>query len=315
VRRAAPALRAQRLGSSCPSTSLSVCHALPRACAALRSRSYGGCIHSAWDQRALAAQLDAVLHPKLLEGSRDFELAPGLHGFARGSFADAHAHVDAALVGAESASLLGFAAFAEFDALVTQAHDLLAAIVSLSGGDGAPAPAARSPRLAALVSEFKSQLPAARAIAEVRARVVDRAAPFTVLLLQELERHNGVVRFLARELAELVPCALGELAISSASDESLSTLGAGAVPLSWLLACGQAGPSGAHTRQGCAVWFKALLRRDKQLDDWAQDPMELPVSAWRACAGMARCARASSRSRAMPSVFACRRLVSQPPLR
>lgn len=276
-------------------------------------RRYGGHVTDSWDRRCTGAYLEALLTPRLLEQKGEFIMAPGLKAFAQGTFNDARAHV-ADRMPSESPVLFGLHANAELGQVIAQADHTFAAILELSGvgggagGGSGGAAAAREGKVLQVLTELSVKLPNKRPINEIKAKVVDRGSPFTVFLLQEVERLNALLVTVRSQLAELELGLTGALNVSDAMDALSACLFANTVPPSWLAACGQSGPTGSYNRKGLVPWFSDMVQRDKHLLDWAKDPNKLPVSA---------AARALSRTRACSPRHAQKRALhsrtSRPP--
>lgn len=272
-------------------------------------RRYGGHVTDPWDRRCTSAYLESLLTPKLLDQKGDFMLAAGVKAFAHGTFQDARAHVSDK-VPEESPVLFGLHTNAEVAHLIAQAEGVFASILELSGagggqgaGGGAVA-AARESKVLHVLTEMQMKLPPNRPISELLAKVVDRGAPYTVFLLQEVERLNSLVDEIKRNLAELELGLTGALNISDTMDSLISCLYLNSVPPTWLAACGQSGPTGSYNKKALMPWFADLVLRDKQLVEWAKDPNDLPVSAQQR---VQRCAAALCWALSMRSVFALRR--------
>jgi dynein heavy chain len=237
-----------------------------------------------WDRRCTSAYLETLLSPKLLEQKAEFALAPGLKAFAQGSFADARAHVSEK-VPSDSPAHFGLHPNAEISQLIARADEVFDSILELSGAGGQSssgsgvAAAAREAKVLQVLTELQIKLPNVRPLAEIKAKVTDRAAPYTVFLLQEIERLNFLLAELKRNLAELELGLTGALNVSDSMDALVAHLYANTVPTSWLKACGQWGPTGSYNRKPLMAWFADMGLRDKQLHEWAKDPNTLPVRA------------------------------------
>ena len=246
---------------------------------------YGGHVTDIWDRRCTSAYLDNLLSPKLLESKGDFALAPGIKAFWQGTFADARAHIDR--VPTESPIHFGLHANAEISLLISRADALFASILDLSGAGGGSGTSlgggvlaqAKEERVLKTLTDLQMRLPHARTISEIKAKVTDRAAPYSVFLLQEIERLNTLAGEVRRNLAELELGLTGSLNISDTMDALIGCLYLNIVPAGWLKVCGQAGPTGSYNRKTLVTWFADLVLRDKQLSDWAKDPNRLPVRA------------------------------------
>jgi len=246
---------------------------------------YGGHVTDAWDRRCISAYLETLLSPRLLEQKSEFALAPGLKSFSQGTFADARAHVNDK-VPAESPILFGLHPNAELAQLIAQADEVFYSILELSGAGGPTGDSGRrvvstkETMVLQVLTELQVKLPNPRSVGEIKAKVVDRGSPYTVFLLQEIERLNALLAELKRNLAELEQGLSGMLNISDEMDALFTNLFTNAVPPSWLQACGQSGPTGSYNCKSLMAWFADILLRDKQLLEWAKDPNKILPSVW-----------------------------------
>ena len=111
-----------------------------------------------------------------------------------------------------------------------------------------------------------------------RARARRWSTPFRAA--QELERMNGVLGLMAREMRELELGLSGALNISDSMDTLITNLYTNKVPPGWLKICGQIGPTGVYNRKPLGLWYSDLLQRHKQLRTWADEPDVLPPCVW-----------------------------------
>jgi len=245
---------------------------------------YGGHVTDAWDRRCSATYLDHLLDSKLLEKKTDFLLAPGFRAFAHGTFADARAHVDHGP--ADSPLLFGLHTNADLSLLIAEADDVCEGVRELSAegtsssASSGTAAAARESKMQSTLTELQMKLPFSRSSQDIRAKAADMSAPYTIFLVQEVERLNHLVSEIKRSLAELELGLAGALNMSPAMDILAGHLHANTVPDEWLRACGQMGPTGSYNRRPLSTWYADLMQRDRHLVDWGKDPNGRPPSVW-----------------------------------
>jgi dynein heavy chain len=263
---------------------------------------YGSRATDRWDQRVLAAYLAQAFHPGVLDPNASGTLAPGLACLAEGNFESYEMHVET--LPAETAELYGMPAGLQASLLRRQADSLCHELLVLGGGGGAepamglaggdamqalrgnPTDKAQSrearkkeAQVAGAVQDIQQRLPDPFCIAEIK-RGAGALTPYTVVIMQELERANRLLAEMSISLSELHLGLTGALNTSDAMDQLLADVHASSVPTSWLKVCLQYGAAGSHNRKSLPAWVDDVLLRLKQLQGMVDQGMKLPPSLW-----------------------------------
>ena len=136
-------------------------------------------------------------------------------------------------------------------------------------GEGAGA--AREEKVKAVLEEILERVTDEFNIPELAARAQERT-PYVVVVLQECERMNVLLRELQGSLRELDLGLKGELTMTSNMENLQNALYLDTVPESWAR---RAYPSTA----GLAAWFSDLLNRIRELEAWTGD-FAMPSTVW-----------------------------------
>jgi len=103
-------------------------------------------------------------------------------------------------------------------------------------------------------------------VAKIQRQIIDESSetpsPTTVVLFQELERHNALKDVLKHSLRELVKALSGEIGMSPELDAISDALSRGRVPDKWK----SAAPPTDKDVQSWIAWYK---RREKQFKSWS----------------------------------------------
>jgi dynein heavy chain len=263
---------------------------------------YGSRAADRWDERVLAAYLAQTFHSGVLDTNAGGTLAPGFDCLAEGDFERYEYHVET--LPAETAELYRMPPGLQASLLRRQADSLCHELLVLSGGGGAdPArglaggdalQAARSnptdkaqsrevrrkeAQVAGAVQDIYERLPNPFRIPEIK-NAAGGLTPYTVVIIQELERANRLLAEMSISLSQLHLGLTGGLNASDAMDQLLADVHAGSVPTSWLKVCLQYGAAGSHNRKPLPSWVDDVLLRLKQLQAIVELNMKMPPSLW-----------------------------------
>ena len=241
---------------------------------------YGGHITDPWDRRITNTYLEVLLDPELLKADSKFELAAGYPPLREGSHADFAAYIEDKLP-VETPVQFGLHPNSQISLLQSQAADLFASIITLSGGGsgGGGGGSSKESKAGDMLTHIKDRLPEPFQMLDVRARLTEMT-PYVICGLQELEKTNAVLVEMERALSELELGLAGSLNISDVMDAMIINLSLNQVPPLWLKMCGQIGPTGTYNRKNLGNWFIDLLLRVKQLKLWSDQALQLPPSIW-----------------------------------
>uniref|UniRef100_A0A5G2QCZ1 Dynein axonemal heavy chain 9 n=1 Tax=Sus scrofa TaxID=9823 RepID=A0A5G2QCZ1_PIG len=232
---------------------------------------YGGHITDDWDRRLCRTYLEEFIKPEMLAG--ELSLAPGFPLPGNMDYHGYHQYIDAQLP-PESPHLYGLHPNAEIGFLTQTSEKLFRTVLELQPRDsqaGEGAGAAREEKVKAVLEEILERVTDEFNIPELAARAQERT-PYVVVVLQECERMNVLLRELQGSLRELDLGLKGELTMTSNMENLQNALYLDTVPESWAR---RAYPSTA----GLAAWFSDLLNRIRELEAWTGD-FAMPSTVW-----------------------------------
>lgn len=91
--------------------------------------------------------------------------------------------------------------------------------------------------------------------------MVGEISPTLVVLIQELDRFNLILREMRSSLRELRRAIAGEVGMSTELDDVAACLGRGSIPASWRKLV-------PATEKSLADWLQQLLQRHEQYKNW-----------------------------------------------
>uniref|UniRef100_A0A8D1DBX7 Dynein axonemal heavy chain 9 n=1 Tax=Sus scrofa TaxID=9823 RepID=A0A8D1DBX7_PIG len=232
---------------------------------------YGGHITDDWDRRLCRTYLEEFIKPEML--ARELSLAPGFPLPGNMDYHGYHQYIDAQLP-PESPHLYGLHPNAEIGFLTQTSEKLFRTVLELQPRDsqaGEGAGAAREEKVKAVLEEILERVTDEFNIPELAARAQERT-PYVVVVLQECERMNVLLRELQGSLRELDLGLKGELTMTSNMENLQNALYLDTVPEPWAR---RAYPSTA----GLAAWFSDLLNRIRELEAWTGD-FAMPSTVW-----------------------------------
>eukprot|EP01135_Chromosphaera_perkinsii_P002940 Nk52_evm51s230 gene=Nk52_evmTU51s230 len=230
---------------------------------------YGGHISDDWDRRLCSTYLDVYLKEELLEG--ELEYAPGFSVPPNSDFKGYKEYIETCMP-AESPMLYGLHTNAEIEFLTQSAEALFKTIFEMqptitAGGEGS----SREEKVKGILDDIVERLPDNFSMMELMAKAEDRT-PYVTVSLQECERMNILVSEMRRGLKELDLGLKGDLTISDAMEELMTSLFLNKVPVTWA----SRAYASEHT---LAIWYGDMLQRYRELDQWTGD-FNLPNVVW-----------------------------------
>jgi len=100
---------------------------------------------------------------------------------------------------------------------------------------------------------------------------IGEPSPTQIVLLQELERFNSLIKCMASSLRDLQKALTGEIAMSNNLDELANSLFVGGLPQSWRLLA-------PATQKTLANWMLFFQRRNAQYTQWVEEGE--PIVMW-----------------------------------
>ncbi|TYZ65632.1 hypothetical protein PybrP1_006817 [[Pythium] brassicae (nom. inval.)] len=240
---------------------------------------YGGHIVNDFDRLLATTYLEFYMRDELLDEMEMFpfvgdEKGPSFLCLAPSSYDKYLEHIETELK-TDSPLAFGLHPNAEIDFRTTQSESLFRTLMELQPRDAAAGDAALSPTelaraaldlVLARVGEKKFEC-------DDVARSLEEMGPYQNVFLQECETMNGLLAEIARSLTELQLGFAGELTMSDAMEAVQESLFLDRVPKSWeKLAFPSLRPLGS--------WLTNLEARLQQLDEWTQNPAEIPRVTW-----------------------------------
>lgn len=240
---------------------------------------YGGHIVNDFDRLLANTYLDYYIRDELLDEMELFpfvgdDKGPSFLSLAPSSYDKYLEHIESELK-TDSPLAFGLHPNAEIDFRTTQSETLFRTLMELQPRDATVGDVALSPLD---VAKQQLELVLAR-VGEKKfecddiARGLDDIGPYQNVFLQECDAMNGLVAELVRSLTELALGFAGELTMSDAMEALQEALFLDRVPASWTkLAFPSLRPLGS--------WLTNLEARLQQLEEWTQNPAEIPRVTW-----------------------------------
>jgi dynein heavy chain len=242
---------------------------------------YGGHIVNDFDRLMANTYLDFYMEDGLLdekelypfaEDEKDFSFtAPGPLSYEK--YIE---HIDTGIT-QDSPIAFGLHPNAEIDFRTAAADKMFKALVELqprgagAGGDeGGQSPAAMAE---SLTNDIIDRFADVKFEPDEIGRALDDVGPYQNVFMQEMAWMNVLITELIRSLQELLLGFAGELTMSDAMEDLQDSLFLDRVPGSWAK---RAWPS----LMGLALWLNNFKLRLNQLEDWQNNPMELPKVTW-----------------------------------
>ena len=171
-----------------------------------------------------------------------------------------------------SPEIFGLHPNAEIGYYTNAARDMWANLVELQPQDtGGSGGISREDHIANLAKDIQGKLPVLFDLDVIRRQRGNEISPTTVVLLQELERWNKLVKKMSSSLAELQKALIGEVGMSNELDDIAKSLFNGQLPDMWR----SLAPA---TKKNLSGWMEHFLRRFDQYDKWVNE--EEPAVIW-----------------------------------
>jgi len=244
---------------------------------------YGGHIVNDFDRLLCVTYLEFYMRDELLD---EMELFPFNKDEKDASFMSPSPttydryveHISTALKG-DTPIAFGLHPNAEIGFRTDRSNEFFDLLQELQPRDAATADGGPSPREQAktVVENIQSQFgDAAYDLEEIASAMDDGSGsrgPFQNVLMLELEQMDLLLTTMKRTLDELILGFLGRLTMSDAMETLESALFLGKVPQVW---ADLAWPSVRRLD----MWITDLARRVEQLNEWRDNPMEIPRVTW-----------------------------------
>ncbi|VDM32164.1 unnamed protein product [Hydatigera taeniaeformis] len=128
--------------------------------------------------------------------------------------------------------------------------------------------------LDAMATSILSRLPMPFDVISLRKKhMVGEISPTLVVLIQEVDRFNLILREMRSSLRELQRAIAGEVGMSAEMDDVAACLGRGSIPFSWRRLV-------PATEKSLAEWLQQLLQRHEQYRNWSNGGRSEPPVMW-----------------------------------
>ncbi|KXZ49756.1 DHC2 protein [Gonium pectorale] len=227
---------------------------------------YGGRVSDSYDRRILTTYLDEYLGDFLFDTFQPF------HFYACKDYTisipqsgprDVYLKAIEALPLVQSPEAFGLHANADISYYTSATKAIWADLVDLqprTGGGGAGV--GREEFIAGVARDISAKIPEPFDLPQLR-KELGSPSPTQVVLLQELERWNGVLAVMVSSLRDLQRALIGEIGFSSRLEELASSLFNGKLPAMWA----RLNPA---TEKALGAWMLWFGRRYRQYKEWAE---------------------------------------------
>lgn len=241
---------------------------------------YGGHIVNDFDRLMANTYLDFYMEDGLLdekelypfaEDEKDFSFtAPGPLSYEK--YIE---HIDTGIT-QDSPIAFGLHPNAEIDFRTAAADIMFKSLQELQPrkvGGGEEAGQSPSAMAEALTNDILDRFSDVKFEPEEIGRALEEVGPYQNVFMQEMAWMNILIAEIIRSLSELLLGFAGELTMSDSMEALQDALFLDRVPVSWEK---RAWPS----MMGLALWLNNFRQRLNQLEDWQNNPMELPMVTW-----------------------------------
>jgi dynein heavy chain len=240
---------------------------------------YGGHIVNDFDRLVCTTYLDFFMKDELLDETElyPFNDEPSLSfsSPAPTTFEKYIEHVDTALT-QDTPVAFGLHPNAEIDFRTTMSNRICATLLELqprvvAGGEGAVSPDEISQNI---TNDILDKLLEKGFDTEDLSRTLgEEQGPYQNVFIQEMDVHNNLLGEIIRSLKELLLGFAGELTMSDAMDTLKGSMYLDRIPPLWNK---RAWPS----LRSLQSWLIDFMQRLTQLEDWQNNPMEIPRCTW-----------------------------------
>jgi dynein heavy chain len=240
---------------------------------------YGGHIVNDFDRKMCNTYLDFYMKDELLDETEmypynDEEKALSFMSPAATTYDKYVEHMDTSIT-SDTPIAFGLHPNAEIDFRTTMSNRILATILDLQdrtagGGEGGMSP---DEVASAVLQDIMDRFAEKKFDTEDLIRGLEEQGPYQNVFIQEMDVMNILLTEIVRSLRELTLGFAGELTMSDAMDNLKTCLYLDRVPPTWAK---RAWPS----LRGLATWLNNFMQRLVQLEEWQNNPAEIPKVTW-----------------------------------
>jgi len=232
---------------------------------------YGGHIVDPFDRRTNVTYLDVIITASIFDP--ETEVFPGFKTMLDGTHEDFQTHVENNMP-PETPLSYGMHPNAEINFLMTENKDLFMNLLSLGGGGGGGGGGGAKTReqiVAEIIDKLTDQLPEDFNMFDLKQAIGENITPYVVVLMQESERFNLLLREIRQDLKEMRMGLEGALNITDKMEAAMDNMIIQKVPGSWVAAW--------RTNKTLDIWFADIVARTTQLRNWGEN-LVMPGSLW-----------------------------------
>ncbi|CAM9107555.1 unnamed protein product [Discosporangium mesarthrocarpum] len=240
---------------------------------------YGGHIVNDFDRLLANEYLDWYMKDELLDETELYPFAEDEKGTSflsppPTSYDKYLEHIDTTM-GADTPIAFGLHPNAEIDFRTQQSDNMFKTLMELQPRDASLGEGVQSPEqmVGAMSEGILDKFGEKKFDVEDIVRSLEEAGPYQNVFMQEMDVMNTLLTEIVRSLKELQLGFAGELTMSDAMEGLMSSLYLDKVPATWSK---RAWPS----LRPLASWLANFSLRLHQLDEWQNNPMEIPKVTW-----------------------------------
>jgi len=231
---------------------------------------YGGHIVDKFDRRTNVTYLDVIITENIFDP--ETEVFPGFKTMLDGTHEDFLSHVENAMP-PETPISYGMHPNAEINFLMSEQKDLFENLLSLGGGGGGGGGTGKTREqiVSDILENLTTILPEDFNMFDLKMAIGENLTPYLVVLIQESERFNGLLREIRQDLKEMRMGLDGALNITDKMEKAMDLMIIQKVPTTWVAAW--------RTNKTLDPWFADVVARTTQLRKWGES-LVMPPSLW-----------------------------------
>lgn len=231
---------------------------------------YGGRITDNYDRRVLTCYLEEYMGDFLFDDNVKFFFSRSAFDYEcpREGNVSAYQQVILTLPINQSPAVFGLHPNAEINYFMASAKEIYSGLMQMQTGTGGDSGGmSRDDFIEKTTSDIQKRVPAD----ELKFIKDGVPTPLEVVLMQEIDRYELLVKCMFSNLADLKRALKGEIGMSQQLDELGTAIFNGQLPSAWAALAPQ-------TQKPLSSWMDHFLRRHKQYYDWAQQGE--PIVFW-----------------------------------
>jgi len=223
---------------------------------------YGGRVTDNYDRRVLTTYLEEYMGDFLFDENVKFFFSRSGYDYDCLLSGNAAAY-QGGILGLpinQSPSVFGLHPNAEINYFMLSAKEVYSGLMSMQTGTGGDSGGmSRDDLIEKTATDIQKNIPAD----ELKFLKDTVPTPLEVVLMQEIERFESLVKKMVQNILDLKRAIKGEIGMSQALDELGTAMFNGQLPSAWV-------KNAPETQKPLGSWMEHFLRRYKQYDDWAK---------------------------------------------